>query len=178
MLVSVLINCDLFCSECEYNLRGLRSDGICPECGHAIKATLETVPPGEIPGLDDLVDAIRRERYAPIATSTGYSVDAVMFVYDVWRYAAQTGTMGGKVVSRQVTAIDICNAAREHARFYFNDQAEAKELLNEWGIRTGQDIGRIILGMAQAGWLEAKSGDSVSQFAGLFTLATIFDQPG
>lgn len=178
MIDSVVIQCDLPCTACEYNLRGLSSGGNCPECGQTIALTLETVPPGEIPGLDDLVDAIRRQRYAPIAELTGDTVDAVMFVYDAWRLAVQVGTMGGKVKYREVTAIDICNAAREHAACYFNDKDEAKELLGEWGIRSGEDIGRIILAIAEAGWLASRYGDSVSQFAGLFTLDTLFANPG
>jgi hypothetical protein len=31
---------DLTCGGCDYNLRGLPRDGACPECGHAVTATL------------------------------------------------------------------------------------------------------------------------------------------
>jgi hypothetical protein len=31
---------DLSCIHCGYNLRTLRADGVCPECGHAVRASL------------------------------------------------------------------------------------------------------------------------------------------
>ena len=34
------IDGDLTCIRCQYNLRGLRGDGLCPECGLAVLATL------------------------------------------------------------------------------------------------------------------------------------------
>ncbi len=30
---------DLYCTSCWYNLRGLRTNGACPECGHSIAET-------------------------------------------------------------------------------------------------------------------------------------------
>src|SRR4051812_9568601 len=82
MLPAVMINCDLSCVACEYNLRGLMTDGKCPECGAAIHATLERVPPGEIPELEDVILSIRRRRYEPLARAAGASIDAVMIVHD------------------------------------------------------------------------------------------------
>jgi uncharacterized repeat protein (TIGR04138 family) len=178
MMAPVTINCDLACIGCEYNLRGLATDGKCPECGRPIRETLETVPSGEIPELDDLIFEVRRRRYEPVAQVAQCSIDAVMIVHDALRYAsfvAQRNSM--KVVQRPINARDVCDALREHALFYFNDQAEAKELLAEWGVKTSLDVGKVIFAMVEVGWLVAHAGDSVDQFAGLFTLDTLFDPP-
>lgn len=178
MIHSVTIPSDLACVGCEYNLRGLSSAGRCPECGLPVSDTLEVLEPDEIPGLDVVADSLRRERYAAIADATGYSIDAVMFVYDVWRVAAlETRPRNHDVMARQVTAIDICAAFLEHAQNYFNDPAEALELLAEWGLSNSRDVGRIIFGMASAQWIAARPGDSEEQFDGLFTLDTLFNEP-
>jgi hypothetical protein len=35
---------DLSCAACGYNLRGLRSDSVCPECGVSIQASVKAIP--------------------------------------------------------------------------------------------------------------------------------------
>jgi len=35
-----MINRDLPCLKCQYNLRGLSPDGLCPECGHSIRDSI------------------------------------------------------------------------------------------------------------------------------------------
>jgi hypothetical protein len=130
MTPAVMINCDLTCVACEYNLRGLMTDGKCPECGAAIHATLERVPPGEIPELEDVILKIRRRRYEPQARAAGASIDAVMIVHDAVRYATLIARRNSSQIElRHATALDVCKAFREHAQLYFNDAEEAKELL-------------------------------------------------
>jgi uncharacterized repeat protein (TIGR04138 family) len=179
MTPAVTINCDLACVKCEYNLRGLMTDGKCPECGAPIEATLESVPPGEIPELEDVILNIRRRRYEPLASAAGASIDAVMIVHDAVRHATLIARRNSsKVEQRHATALDVCKSFREHAQFYFNDADEAKELLAEWGIVSSADVGRIVFAMVELGWAAAQPEDSVAQFGGLFTLDTLVDQAG
>jgi uncharacterized repeat protein (TIGR04138 family) len=179
MMPAAVINCDLACVACEYNLRGLATDGNCPECGQSIHATLETVPPGEIPELEDVILNIRRRPYEPLARAAQASIDAVMIVHDAVRYATLIARRNSlEIEQRHATALEVCKAFREHAQFYFNDADEARELLAEWGIRSSSDVGRIVFVMVELGWLRAQPEDSVAQFNGLFTLDTLFDQAG
>ncbi len=39
-----VISRDLLCTQCSYNLRGLKAGGQCPECGHVIPRRRETYP--------------------------------------------------------------------------------------------------------------------------------------
>ncbi|HEY7118648.1 MAG TPA: hypothetical protein VH475_18805 [Tepidisphaeraceae bacterium] len=177
-MFAATIQSDLACINCEYNLRGLSTESRCPECGVPIAETLETIPSGEFPELDEQIDAIHRARFEPIARSAHVSVDAAMFVFDAWRAAAtKPRRVGLPLALRIATAIDICKEVRELAREYFNDESEARELFGEWGLRNGEDIGRVIFAMIDAGWIRSNSDASVKQFAGLFSLDTLFVDP-
>jgi uncharacterized repeat protein (TIGR04138 family) len=178
-MFAALIRHDLPCVCCGYNLRGLTTDLRCPECGALVRDTLETVPSGEMPDLDDVIASMRRERFEPIAKATGYSVDAVMFVHDAWRAASSVPSRRGpNITSREVNAKQICDAVRDLAFDYFNDSEEAKDLLGAWGLRSGEDVGRIIFGMIEVGWIRSRAGDSAEQFKGLFSLDALFGSSG
>ncbi|HEY1923180.1 MAG TPA: hypothetical protein VGG44_10565, partial [Tepidisphaeraceae bacterium] len=68
----------------------------------------------------------------------------------------------------------ICRAVQTRASKYFNDEAEARELLDEWGIRGSEDVGNIACGMAKHGLIPHSDGNSITQFAGIFSLQTLF----
>jgi uncharacterized repeat protein (TIGR04138 family) len=177
MSAELIISCDLPCVACGYNLRTLPIEGLCPECGQPVLKTLQAVPACEDEELDDLLLAHQRKRYESIATKAGCTVDAVQVVRDVCHHAAaQTTAFGAE--QRHVSAREVCDALAKHVRYYFEDLAEGKELLAEWGIRTSEDMGRIVFAMVEAKWMEARPEDSESDFAGLFTLDTLFDQAG
>jgi uncharacterized repeat protein (TIGR04138 family) len=177
MPAASIIPSDLPCIVCGYNLRTLTVEGQCPECGQPVVKTLEKLPGGSNPLLEDLLIVHRRKRYEAIAGKAGCTVDAVLLVLDACRHAAaQHATLDqGR---RHVSPGHLCEALATHVRFYFNDADEGVELLSEWGIRTSEDVGRIIFTMVEAGWMATTPGESESDFAGLFTLDTLFDQAG
>jgi 2-amino-4-hydroxy-6-hydroxymethyldihydropteridine diphosphokinase len=159
---------DIHCSSCGYNLRGLPVSGNCPECGKSIKETYE-----ELAEQDPAAhEALRRSAVVALAALAGCAVDGVLFVMDAVTLAerafAQSGGPG------HVTARHVCGAFRAHARSYFNDETEAIELLGEWGVRSSEDVGRIVFAAVRAGRLRASPNDRESDFAGLFTLDTLF----
>jgi 2-amino-4-hydroxy-6-hydroxymethyldihydropteridine diphosphokinase len=157
---------DIHCSSCGYNLRGLPVNGHCPECGKSIKETLE-----ELAELDPAAhEQLRRAGLIALAALAGCAVDGVLFVMDAVALAERTLQDSGKPIS----ARSVCAAVRARARDYFNDDAEAIELLNEWGVRSSEDVGRIVFAAVRAGRLTASPDDRESDFAGLFTLDTLF----
>jgi len=175
MSAELIIPCDLPCIECGYNLRTRPVEGLCPECAHPVLKTLEAVPPGDDEELDDVLLAHRRKRFEPIAAKAGCTVDAVHLVRDVCHHAAALPASIEQGV-RHVSARQICEALRTHVCFYFGDIDEGKELLAEWGIRSSEDVGRIIFTMVEAKLMAARPEDSLADFSGLFTLDTLFDQ--
>ena len=74
------------------------------------------------------------------------------------------------------TARDVCRAVRDYATRYFNDRDEAINLLSEWGIRSSEDVGRIIFTFVGAGQLAAGPHDTLGDFDGLFVLDRLFDE--
>src|SRR4051794_16541287 len=117
---------DLLCQKCKYNLRGLPAGTRCPECGEP--APKDVVTP------DDWLHWSHTSHFEPVASASGSTVDAVAFVFDSLRHARQTGprTMLGGLPP--VGAQDVCRALRDLALEYFSDEAEALDLLSEWGI--------------------------------------------
>jgi uncharacterized repeat protein (TIGR04138 family) len=177
MVERLIIPCDLPCIECGYNLRTLSLENRCPECGVPVKKTLVAIPDGAAPELEELLSTYRRQRFEPIAASAGCTIDAVMIVYNAFRHAHAAHTTDDYSL-QQVTSQEVCDAFGMHVRHYFNDEPEARELLAEWGIHRSEDVGRIIFAMVDAGWMATGPGESVEQFAGHFTLDTLFDRAG
>ena len=164
MSFELAIDHDMTCLRCGYNLRGLPVKHRCPECG-----------------LPTILTAARFERtiswgdhlYAPVAMDLECPLDGVLFVQDCIRFAL---TMAAKRAGRRthVGACEICDAVREYARAYFNDEAEALDLLHEWGVRRSDDVGHIVFGMVRRGLMRARPDDSPDDFSGLFTLENLF----
>jgi uncharacterized repeat protein (TIGR04138 family) len=167
-----LTNGDLPCVECGYNLRGLASDGRCPECGADVADSIaESVDVDEAAAKAGAESETRRGKYEAVAASIGYPIDAVLFVQAALsRPVSRSGQR-----TAHVTARDVCVALREYAMWYFNDRAEALDLLAEWKVGSSEDVGRIIYGLAAAGMLTASPDDAQSDFDGLFVLGRLFD---
>ena len=159
------INCDLACCRCRYNLRGLRSDGRCPECGAGLAQSIVLRASFDLD--------FRRTYLQSIMEPIGYSADAAMFVLDAVRQAARL-TGAWKRDASHLSAREVCNSIRIFARSYFNDDSESIDLLAAWGIRCSEDVGRIVFLLVQAGFLVARATDRLEDFNGVFTLDTLF----
>ena len=164
------IDVDLPCTACGYNLRGLPATNRCPECGLPVRETLLTHG-----GYDGSGRPVIAALYDPIAAEIGCSVDALMFTLDCVALATRKAWPHGSPKGIHVTARDVCNAVREHASSYFNDRDEALSLLDEWGIRRSEDVGAMVFGLVAHGFLKVSPNDRREDFAGLFTLATLFE---
>ena len=166
---------DLLCLECRYNLRGLRRDGRCPECVTEVDDSIAAATEVNDAAVDQLLEA-HRGRCEQVASTIGYPVDAVMFVYAAIGPAGKSAPRPAEGQAH-ATARHVCDAVRAHALWYFNDKAEALDLLAEWKIRRSEDVGRIVFGMVDAGMVTTSPEDSPARFAGLFVLDRLFDDP-
>jgi uncharacterized repeat protein (TIGR04138 family) len=166
------IDGDVPCSGCGYNLRTLKADARCPECGREVTDSV-TDARATHEAAADVYHYLRRRPFEALAASVGYPVDAVMFVRDALRWVEATGRPhpDGRL---HATALDVCRGVRDYAARYFNDQAEALDLLAEWKLRSSEDVGRIIYGMVEAGLLKTSRQDSPCDFDSLFVLDDLF----
>ena len=160
-----VIGDNLPCHACGYILRGLKFDGLCPECGEPIRDSFQSAT-AELAKLlnEDPLNIAHRLRFQKIADDVNCSIDALLFVQDSIDQARRTQK------SEAMTAASICFAVQSRVKKYFNDDTEAHELLEEWGIRTGEDIGKIALGLARHGLLQLSKDETVEKFTGLFSL--------
>lgn len=154
----------LACHRCGYNLRGLFFDGLCPECGESIARSIEfsTAPFVKLLG-NDPENMANRLLYQQIAEESETTVDAVLFLLDSVKQMCRENP------AVQLEAAAICAAVGRRARTYFNDPSEARELLQEWGLSTGEDIGRIVQALARHELLRMPQ-EALAQFSGEFSL--------
>jgi len=163
-MARVPIDTDLPCVDCGYNLRGLTTSDKCPECG---TPAIETIEAGAEARESNRVELAQRARALAVAEASGYGVDAVLFVSAVLGHTLRHIRRGGQ---EHVTARDVCAGFRDYARMYFNDGAEAVDLLSEWGLRGSDDVGKVIFAMIETGHAKSAEGDRLEDFAGVFTL--------
>jgi uncharacterized repeat protein (TIGR04138 family) len=115
----------------------------------------------------DIAMEMKRQWVTDATTIAGYPSDAGLFLFG----ALQSTRTQPK------TAEDICKAVRDYAAWYFNDQAEALDLLAEWRLATSEDVGRVFFALADAGLVAQDLKETISRFSGLFTLPTLFPEP-
>jgi hypothetical protein len=163
------IDVDLPCAACGYNLRGLSVAGRCPECGAPV---IESVREAEANDLG-LYERLRRSLAHAIAGHLGRPADAVMFVADACTYSTGGGDAGTARPPPPLDAGAACRAVRRFAATYFHSPEEAADLLSAWGIARGEDVGRIVLALAAAGWLDVVPGMGEADFAGRFETGTL-----
>jgi uncharacterized repeat protein (TIGR04138 family) len=165
---TVLTN--LFCRSCAYNLRGLCFFGLFPECAEPIQNSLDSaISHISLVLREDRVNIANRFRFERIAEEIGRPVDGLMFIRDSITF------IQSKKPGVNLTAKDVCDGIRAHARKYFNDENEARELLAEWGVTSGEAMGEMVFGLVRHGLLQASEGETVEQFAGQFDLERLFD---
>ncbi len=156
------ISFDLPCTLCQYNLRGLTLDGKCPECSQPVSDSYRAAMAEDPESCWDVAVALKRQWVADAMSAAGYPADAGLFLIGALQNT--------RTDSRR--AEDVCNAVRDYAAWYFNDQNEAVDLLNEWGLKSSEDVGRVLGALADVGLIEEDV--SVADFAGLFTLENLF----
>jgi uncharacterized repeat protein (TIGR04138 family) len=163
----LLITADFPCTECRYNLRGLTLNANCPECGRQVSASYRHALGDDPEACWDVAIEMKRQWVADASSAAGYPPDAGLFL------------MGAIQMSRTQShrAHEICKAVREYAVWYFNERNEAMDLLNEWRLQTSEDVGHLFFALAKAGLVPIDANTSITDFAGLFTLATLFSEP-
>ena len=164
---------DASCDGCGYNLRGLSTSGACPECGLGVMFG-HAADTEERSGLGRLVQC---RPFTDVAHTSGYPLDAILFVQDVLQQAAGGAASGRPPRDGHLRAADLIVAFADHCGRYFNDADEARDLLSEWRLTTSEDVGRVVFALAASGSLDVRPDDRLADFDGLFTLATLFDRP-
>lgn len=79
-------------------------------------------------------------------------------------------------VRRHVTAAELARTCRDFALDQYGFLA--REVLEHWGIRRTEDLGRIVYVLVEIGLLVTQTGDTEGDFAGLYAFDEAFDTSG
>lgn len=174
MADELILDEDVPCERCGYNLRGLPTFSRCPECGTPYDESTEFA----------VVDADLKAK----ARRAGCRVDTMLFVQSAIRGAARAAAQAAAVAAGlprpppgttagHVSAHALCRSFRDLVVSHFRDPADAAMILSAWGLRRSEDVGRVVFDMARAGLLRTSDRDSPAEFEGLFTLDDLFASP-
>jgi uncharacterized repeat protein (TIGR04138 family) len=104
-----------------------------------------------------------------------FSTDAYHFVQEGLNHTLKTLKRGGQHTHRHVSGQELLHGLREFALREYGPMSKA--VLNEWGIRTTDDIGQIVFNLVNASVLGKNDTDSPSDFKNVFTFDDAFVKP-
>jgi uncharacterized repeat protein (TIGR04138 family) len=113
-----------------------------------------------------LAELLRRDRR--------YHRDAYFFIFEALRFAQEQLGIGGMPSSEQgdsdeerhVTGQQLCEAIRQYAVQQYG--MLAKNVLNEWGVRTTGDFGEIVFNLIDIGQMKKTETDRREDFDNVF----------
>ncbi len=121
------------------------------------------------------LNATGRLELEQIAAKTGYSIDAVFFVVSARNAAAKAAPdagpearpVDGRAGDRHVSARELCQYIPRHVVCMFGNPQRAAAVLSAWGLQRAEDVGAIVAGCIEAGWLKAGPGESADDFSAI-----------
>jgi len=104
-----------------------------------------------------------------------YSSDAYHFVQEGLNHTLKSLKRGGQHAHRHVSGQELLHGLREFALKEYGPMSKA--VLNEWGIKTTDDIGQIVFDLVNASVLGKNDTDSPNDFKNVFTFDDAFVKP-
>ena len=104
-----------------------------------------------------------------------YSSDAYHFVQEGLNHTLKSLKRGGQHAHRHVSGQELLHGLREFALKEYGPMSKA--VLNEWGIKTTDDIGQIVFNLVNASVLGKNETDSPNDFKNVFTFDDAFVKP-
>jgi uncharacterized repeat protein (TIGR04138 family) len=104
-----------------------------------------------------------------------FSTDAYHFVQEGLNHTLKSLKRGGQHAHRHVSGQELLHGLREFALKEYGPMSKA--VLNEWGIKTTDDIGQIVFNLVSASVLGKNDTDSPSDFKNVFTFDDAFVKP-
>ena len=104
-----------------------------------------------------------------------FSSDAYHFVQEGLNHTLKSLKRGSQHAHRHVSGQELLYGLREFALKEYGPMSKA--VLNEWGIKTTDDIGQIVFNLVNASVLGKNDTDSPSDFKNVFTFDDAFVKP-
>jgi uncharacterized repeat protein (TIGR04138 family) len=174
-----IIDGDVACGQCEYNVRTLAVTARCPECGFPVLRSFIAAEAGAARG--ELHDAERVGRTAlrVLSRLLRRNVDAIRFVLLVHQYAMRNGEPATPRLlprRRDVSATELCHRLVEYALDHYGNADDALSTLRFWGVERSEDLGAVVAGLVEAGLMTPGEHDCPADFAGVCDFSDLFRQ--
>ncbi|MEZ5387624.1 MAG: hypothetical protein R3F13_19110 [Prosthecobacter sp.] len=116
------------------------------------------------------VDAVRRS----IQNDPRYHPAAYELVRDALHIAAKK-FREENADDQHVSGQELLAGFREHVLSEYGPMALM--LLEQWGLKRGEDVGNIVYNLIDVGYFGKNDGDSLEDFAGGYEFASAFSEP-
>src|ERR1700677_1572890 len=104
-----------------------------------------------------------------------FASDAYHFVQEGLNHTLKSLKRGGQHAHRHVSGQELLHGLREFALKEYGPMSKAA--LNEWGLKTTDDIGQIVFNLVTASVLGKNENDSPNDFKNVFTFDDAFVKP-
>lgn len=141
---------DPHCVECGYNLHGLPSTSLCPECG---AGTSEA-------------------RWLNISRNCGYDVSVLVFLMDAARWTRKSRS--NLPPPGHVDARELCAGLAAYALRKSKTPGQAAEFLSRMNLCNSEQVGALVYILIAYKLLHASGSDAIEDFDGLGDLTTMF----
>jgi len=165
MAADEIVEYQVICHGCGYNLRGLCQHTTCPQCGAVVflalcDAAVRTQTPAQLNAFRAISDRIRS-----IAANSALTLDALTFLWYAINYLNEARRHRTDPPARNappLAAPDLCLAMRDLAAIAFG--AAAGDTLRSFNLATAADAGKAMEALLQGGLLNAEDGQSNAGF--------------
>lgn len=110
-----------------------------------------------------------------VAADSRYHREAYGFVRDGLDFSQKRIVREAGIRARHISGRELLDGIREYALQQFGPMALM--VLEEWGIRSTDDIGRIVFNMVDFGLLAKTEKDSQKDFDGVYDFQEVFRKP-
>lgn len=104
-----------------------------------------------------------------------YQKDAYLFLREALEFTQKALNRSQKSKSRDVSGKELLEGVREYALKQFGPMALT--LLNEWGIRTCEDLGEMVFLMVEHNLFSKTETDTREDFKNVFSFEEVFREP-
>lgn len=138
---SLMLQTDIACADCRYNLRGLPAESRCPECGApASRSIADQMRSTDDDHLHDHLEQLLDGLLEHVTSASGVSADGAWMVIDVARSFDRR---------EPITPEDFCRVLQEMATQYHG--GDALFVLEDVGLLSGEEVGRVVDSLTQLG---------------------------
>jgi uncharacterized repeat protein (TIGR04138 family) len=101
--------------------------------------------------------------------------EAYLFIREALNYTQKQVSKSNKNKVRHVTGVELLAGIRDYALHEYGPMAQF--VLQQWGVKSCEDVGAIVFNMVDASLLAKTDNDTQADFKGVFDFEEAFREP-